>query len=320
MRPMLSTLVCVVASLGAAGACAQVRYFPVPDAVGAHDVAPDPQSNGPVYVTEQAAGRLGILHPLDGRVEEIDLGSRSAPHGVIIGPDGAAWITDGGRNAIVRFDPRTRQLRAWPLPADRGGANLNTAAFDGSGRIWFTGQSGVYGRLDPASGEMRVWDAPRGPGPYGITGTPSGEIYFASLAGSYIAHVDRESGAASVIEPTTAAQGARRLASDSHGRIWVSYWKAGRLGRYDPQGGTWKEWPLPGDSGKAYAICIDEQDHVWLSDWESNAILRFDPANESFKSFPSDLRRAQVRQLASRAHEIWGAESGNDRLVMIPTR
>ena len=39
-------------------------------------------------------------------------------------------------------------------------ANLNTAAFDGKGRIWFTGQNGIYGRLDPASGEMKLWDAP----------------------------------------------------------------------------------------------------------------------------------------------------------------
>ena len=47
---------------------------------------------------------------------------------------------------------------------------------------WFTGQNGIYGRLDPKSGAMQVWDAPRGRGPYGITTTPDGAVYpFARL-------------------------------------------------------------------------------------------------------------------------------------------
>ena len=107
------------------------------------------------------------------------LGARSAPHGVIVGPDGNAWITDGGLNAIVRVDAKTRAVKAWPLPDEASGANLNTATFDKKGRIWFTGQSGWYGRLDPATGDMKAWKAPRGYGPYGITTTPSGEVWYA---------------------------------------------------------------------------------------------------------------------------------------------
>ena len=47
----------------------------------------------------------------------IPLGRSSAPHGVLAGPDGAAWLTDGGRNAIARVDPRTGAVRLWKLPA-----------------------------------------------------------------------------------------------------------------------------------------------------------------------------------------------------------
>jgi virginiamycin B lyase len=59
---------------------------------------------------------------------------------------------------------------------------------------------------------------------------------------------------------------------------------------------------------------------VWLSDWTSNAIVRFDPATEAFESFPSDRDHAGVRQIAGRTGEMWAAESGSDRLVMVPTR
>ena len=40
------------------------------------------------------------------------------PHGVIIGPDGTPWITDGGLNAIVCVDPLTEEVRVYPLGND----------------------------------------------------------------------------------------------------------------------------------------------------------------------------------------------------------
>lgn len=293
-----------------------VRYFPVPAGTHPHDVAAAPEANGVVYYTAQRTGKLGILHPESGKVEEIPLGEGSAPHGVIIGPDNAAWITDSGLNAIVRFDPKSRDIKSWPLPKDAGNANLNTATFDGNGRLWFTGQNGIYGRLDPATGAMKVWQAPRGRGPYGITTTPAGDVYYASLAGNHIAQIDTGTGEATVIEPPTAQQGARRVWSDSQGNIWVSYWNTGHVGKYDPATKKWREWKLPGEA-KAYAVWVDEQDKVWLTDFASNALVRFDPVSETFKSFPSDQKEARVRQLLGREGEVWGAESSNDRLVRI---
>jgi virginiamycin B lyase len=205
----------------------------------------------------------------------------------------------------------------WPLPADVDYANLNTLTFDAKGRVWFTGQSGYYGRLVPATNDMKVWKAPRGSGPYGITTTPRGEVYYASLANNHIARIDTETGAATVIEPPTPRQGARRVWSDSRGRIWVSYWSTGQVGMYDPATGAWREWKLPGSSPHAYSVWVDSADKVWLTEWTSNAIVRFDPVTEKFESFPSNRSSAGVRQMLGRAGEAWGAESANERLVMI---
>jgi virginiamycin B lyase len=312
---------CLAALVGAAmlycaGASGEVRYYDVASGGRPHDVAADP-SGGPVYYTAQRTGKLGILDPSTGKFDEVPLGAGSAPHGVIVGPDGSPWVTDGGQNAIVRVDARTRVVRAWALPKDTGYANLNTLAFDRKGRVWFTGQSGYYGRLDPATGQMNVWNAPGGRGPYGITSTPSGDIYYASLAGNHIARVDVETGAATVIEPPTPRQGARRVFSDSRGRIWVSYWNTGQVGMYDPASRQWREWKLPGTSPQAYSVWVDPDDKVWLTEWSSNAIVRFDPVTEKFDSFPSNRPNAGVRQMLGRRGEAWGAESGTDRLVAI---
>lgn len=191
----------IVSALGAAAAIGtrDVGYYDVPEGDGPHDVAP--ALDGTVWYTGQRAGVLGRLDPKTGKVDRIKLGEESAPHGVIIGPDGAPWVTDGGLNAILRVDPETREVKRWPLPAKSDGANLNTAAFDGKGRIWFTGQSGIVGRLDPVTGEMKVWDAPRGADPYGITATPDGQIWYVSLAGSYLGRPNLDTGEVTIVDP-----------------------------------------------------------------------------------------------------------------------
>jgi virginiamycin B lyase len=291
------------------------QIYDIPAGSGPHDVAP--AADGGVWYTAQRSGKLGHLDPATGDTRHVDLGPGSRPHGVIVGPDDAAWITDGGLNAIVRVEPRTEAVEVFPLPADRPDANLNTAAFDARGQLWFTGQNGVYGRLDPGSGEMAVFDAPQGRGPYGITATPDGEIYFVSLGGSYLARVDLESGAATVIEPPTADQGARRVWSDSQGRLWISEWNAGQVGRYDPAAGEWREWPLPGDDPQAYSVYVDERDAVWLTDFGGNQIVRFDPATEEFMTFPNPGQPGEVRQMLGREGEVWAPESATDRLVVI---
>ncbi|MGD8794476.1 MAG: SMP-30/gluconolactonase/LRE family protein [Anaerolineae bacterium] len=302
-----------------------VEEFPVPAGSHPHDVAPAP--DGTVWYTAQGSGELGRLDPATGETRHVALGTGSAPHGVIVGPDGAPWITDGGLNAIVRVDPQTEEVVVYPLPEGSPSVNLNTATFDRAGVLWFTGQNGVYGRLDPASswldpagGRVEVFDALQGRGPYGITTAPDGTVYYASLAGSHIARVDVETGSATVIEPPTPGQGARRVWPDSQGRIWVSEWNAGQVAVYDPGSDTWQEWPLPGDSPRAYAVYVDERDVVWLSDFGANAIVRFDPELEAFDVLVLPSSPANVRQILGRPGEVWGAESGTDKLVVVRTR
>ena len=291
--------------------------YPVPAGSRPHDVAP--AVDGGVWYTAQGSGELGWLDPQTGDVREIPLGPGSRPHGVITGPDGTAWVTDGGLNAIVAVDPLTDLVTVYPLPDNRPDANLNTAAFDGAGRLWFTGQNGIYGYLSPDAGEMEVFDAPRGRGPYGIAATPLGEIYFASLAGSYVGLIGSD-GSVTVLDPPTSGQGARRVWSDSAGAIWVSEWNSGQLSRYIPTTDEWTEWRLPGSAPRAYAVYVDEIDMVWVTDFGGNAIHRFNPTTETFYSFDLSSAPGDVRQLLGRPGEVWGAESAADQLIVIRQR
>src|SRR5580692_3398103 len=203
----VTALACAAASCFAAVA-AEATFYQLPPGAYPHDGAPAP--DGRVWYSGQQRGFLGRFDPKTGKNEEIPLGPGAAPHGVIIGPDGAPWVTEGGQNAIARVDPATRAAKLFPLPKERQRANLNTASFDRQGVLWFTGQNGIYGRLDAKSGAMAIFDAPRGTGPYGIATTPDGQVFFASLAGDYLGQIDLATGTVTVLDPPVPRQGARR--------------------------------------------------------------------------------------------------------------
>ena len=296
-----------------------VRSWPLAtrQRTGIHDVAPAP--DGGVWFSAQRSGHLGWFDPASGKVELVALGGGSSPHGVIQGPDKAAWLTDGGQNAIVRVGWPDRAVRAFPLPAGTRYANLNTAAFDGNGDLWFTGQSGFVGKVETKTGTVTVKESPRGTGPYGICTTPAGDVWWCSLAGSFIARIDRKTGDSHVVEPPTPRQGARRVWSDSQGRIWVSEWLSGNVSMHDPAKSTWRTWKVPGENPKPYAVYVDDRDKVWLSDLGSNAIFSFDASTEKFTRIALANEGAAVRQILGRAGEVWLPESGTEHISVIRT-
>jgi virginiamycin B lyase len=295
-----------------------IEAFPVPAGSRPHDVAP--AADGGVWYTAQGSGELGWLDPETGETVHIPLGAGSAPHGVIVDDYGTPWVTDGGLNAIVSVDPESHEITAHALPDDRPNSGAHTATFDEEGLLWFTGnRGGVYGSLDPATGDMEVYDAPQGGGPYGITATPDGSVFFANLSASYVAAIG-EDGSATVLEPPTPEQGARRVWSDSEGSIWVSEWNTGDLSRYTPATEEWDSWSLPGDNPSAYAVYVDEADIVWVSDFGANAMVRFDPVSEEFSVYTLPHDPGEVRQILGRPGEVWGAESAADHLIVIRTR
>jgi len=84
------------------------------------------------------------------------------------------------------------------------------------------------------------------------------------------------------------------------GTVWDTAQRLGELGRLDPATG--------------------ETHHIPLSDFGANALVRFDPEQEPFQTFPRPSPGANIRQILGRTGEVWGAESGADKLIVIRTQ
>jgi virginiamycin B lyase len=81
----------------------------------------------------------------------------------------------------------------------------------------------------------------------------------------------------------------------------------------------WKEIRLPGNNTQPYDVYVDDKNIVWLSDFGANALLSFDPIQQKFQVFSLPTPNSSVRQILGRPGEVWGAESGTDKLVLIRT-
>ena len=190
----------------------------------------------------------------------------------------------------------------------------------GKGASGLPGRAGTTDGSIPRAHDMRVWNAPRGSGPYGITTTPSGDVYYASLAGSHIARIDVESGAATVIEPPHQGPGRApclvRFARPRLGELLEHgagrHVRSGRASR--GANGSCPATRMPTRSGSTIRT---RSGSPTGRPTRSSASI---PRPRSSRASSPIARAADVRQMLGRAGEAWGAESGNDRLVMIPAR
>ncbi|TCR64093.1 lyase [Bosea sp. BK604] len=293
-----------------------VTYFDLPGIKGPHGLAAT--GDGAIWVCGNKNGTLGRFDPRTSEIKLFELGQGSAPRSLLLAGDGAFWLSDAGQNAILRVDPASGAVQPFKLPAERPHADLDAAVLRDE-MLWFTGQEGVIGRLNTKTGKVDLKEAPRGRGVAGIVLTPSGDLWFASTIGNYVAEIAAETFEVIPAELPKPDQGPRRLASDSKSRIWVTETNSGNVSALDTKSRSWKSWKLPGDRPRPHAVYVDDSDKLWLSDFATNAIVHFDPVTEAFNSLPSDKPGAEVRHMHGRSGETWAAESGHDRLVRIQT-
>ncbi len=92
-----------------------------------------------IYYTDYATGFLGYINPVAGVVSlRISPGGASShPYAITMTHDGAVWFCETGeptKNMLVRYDPNTKEMRAWPIPS--GGQTVRYMVSDPLGNLW----------------------------------------------------------------------------------------------------------------------------------------------------------------------------------------
>ncbi len=180
---------------------------------------------------------------------EYPLPADSGPHGLTEDAAGNVWFTGISQNYIGMLDPQTGEVTQYPLPEGRG---PHTPVFDRHGTLWFTLQSGMVGRLVPATGEITIVATPSAHTyPYGIVSNSEGVLWYTDYARGYQGRFDPETGEveewASPGGPESRPYGIATVGTV----VWYSESavRPNTLVRFDTETERFQTWAIPSGGG-----------------------------------------------------------------------
>ena len=156
-----------------------VTEYQMPDAKAEDPHTAVFDANGMLWFTVQVGNFVGRLDPKTGKVElKAVPTANSRPYGIQTNSRGVPIFCEFFTNKLASIDPKTMAIQEYTLPE---GVRPRRIAIDAQDRVYFTDfEKGHLGRLDPKSGETKMWNSPGGAGanPYGITITPDGMVWY----------------------------------------------------------------------------------------------------------------------------------------------
>lgn len=135
---------------------------------------------GDVWFTAQQAGIVGKLTVSDGKFRIWKLTSGYRPYGILLDSRDRPWFDEFGTNKIGTIDPKTGELKEYPLPNER--ARPRRIAITADDQVWYGDYTrGMLGHLDPKTGAVEEFVMPSGGTslPYGMTLDDRGRIWVA---------------------------------------------------------------------------------------------------------------------------------------------
>ena len=229
-----------------------------------------------------------------------------APHSIQVAPDGKLWVTLCLGNKIGVFDPKTE---SWQLIDQKDGLYPHTIRFDSRGRAWYTlAVSNQVAMIDPKTGEQRTIRLPSRT--WGQALAVRMTPWFLSL-GRWIP------------QPETASEGAMLpvpygidVAPD--GGIWFSQLNVRRIGRIDPDTGSYElfDTPFPGPRRMRF----DSHGDLWIPGFSAGVLARFSTRTKEFKMWPLPTNppgseTPYALNVDRRSDTVWICGTNSDTLI-----
>ena len=156
-----------------------VAAYKMPDAKAEDPHTAVFDSHGILWFTVQVGNMVGRLNPETGKIDLKKMEIADVrPYGIIINSKGIPFFCEFGTNKLAKIDPQSMAIVEYKLPES---ARPRRIAVDAADMIYFTDyQGGNLGRLDPATGAVKMWPSPGGrdSAPYGIAITPDGNVWY----------------------------------------------------------------------------------------------------------------------------------------------
>jgi virginiamycin B lyase len=206
-------------------------------------------------------------------------------------PDGMIWFNGQFGNLIGRIDPKTNEIKEWPLPE---GALPHSITPDKDGNIWYTGNhNGTVGKFDVRTGAIKVYPMPdpAAKDPHTAEFDSNGTLWFSLQQSNMLGKLVPATGEIKLVTMPTPRSNPYGVKMDSTGAIWVSCNNSNCLVRMDPKTMAIKEYKLPKPETTVRRLAIASDDTIWYTNSSMGYLGHLDPKTGAIKEYPSPSGR-----------------------------
>jgi virginiamycin B lyase len=234
------------------------------------------------------------------------------PHDPLAMPDGSLWWSGQFANRLGRLDPKTGEMKEYPIPIKGGPHGLIN---DKDGNIWYAGNWGGHiGELDVKSGEYKFFPMPdpKARDPHTPLFDKNGILWFSVQNGGFMGRLDPKTGDIKLFKPN-GPDGqqpyALRFLSDGR-QPWFSYWGSNKIATIDPDKLELKEYILPDPRTRIRRMGVTSDDMIWFGNWGTGKLGRLDPKTGAVTEWdgPSG-QQSQPYGMTVIDDKIWYVES-----------
>jgi streptogramin lyase len=203
------------------------------------------------------------------RLTTYKLPDSASPSDMVVGPDGATWVTSYGQ--INRISANGR-IRSYELGEQPGAI----AVADGS--MWVADAGGDAIHRVETDGSSQAYPLDTGAFPISITAGPDGALWFTEGRGDAIGRITVDGEITEYPLPSTGAF-AGDITAGPDGALYFSEAVTGKVGRITT-GGAVTEYDVPGEDPLPGAIVAGPDGALYVAERNDNVISRMTTAGE----------------------------------------
>ena len=228
----------------------------------------------------------------------------SRPHDPLAGKDGAIWYTGQLSGKLGRLDPKTGEIKEYPLKTPQTGPH--GLVEDKDGNIWFTGNHmSLVGKLDPKTGNVTEYKMPdpKAKDPHTIAIDQSGIVWFTAQNANMVGRIDPKQRRDQAGHLAHAEFAALRPRDQLQGHSGLRANSAPTRSRPSiPQTMAIKEYALPNAASRPRRLALTPDDVVWYADFSRGYLGRLDLATGDAQGM-AVAERAAVAALRHRLRQ-----------------
>jgi len=256
--------------------------------------------DGQVWFSDFGAQFIGTLDPATGKAQEFEIPTLKPeqPKGSLqidADSDGNLWLAMMYQAGLTKFDPKTRQATAYPVPKEWQSASTQESmvapmSSHVNGKVWTNNQEthSLY-RLDVKTGKYEDMGEPKDKNGvsingYGMPVDKDNNVYLLEFGNTRVGKFDANAKQLTVYPTPSLRSRPRRGKVDEEGRVWFAEYAANAIGVFDPKTGGMTEYRLPTPWSNPYDATYAKGE-AWAGSMSNDQVARLDVATGEFVEY-----------------------------------